>query len=126
MTNARIQHVSIPRPLGSDSQARAFYGDLLGLTEVPPPSSLSGVIWYRLGDTELHLFCQDEDDGVLARHLCIEVKDLEGVRERLTAGGYQAEDTTAIPGRPRFFCLDPFGNRLEFTKIEGDYLTAQG
>lgn len=26
-----------------------------------------------------------------------------------------------IPHRPRFFCHDPAGNRLEFTAIEGDY-----
>jgi hypothetical protein len=28
---------------------------------------------------------------------------------------------TPIPGRPRFFVRDPFGNLLEITTLEGDY-----
>ncbi|MEZ4612967.1 MAG: hypothetical protein R2851_25930 [Caldilineaceae bacterium] len=48
--SVRIQHVSIPRPPGSDAAARHFYGELLGLEEIPPPESLHDlkVIWYRL------------------------------------------------------------------------------
>lgn len=119
--NTRIQHVSIPRPLGSEVQTRAFYGELLNLTEIPAPRTLSGVIWYSLGEAELHLFEQEVDDGALRWHLCFEVDDVQALRETLDAAGFATQDSMPIPGRPRFFCRDPFGNRLEFTQIEEDY-----
>ena len=117
----RIQHVSIPRPAGSEAQTRAFYSELLGLPEIPAPHTLSGVIWYDLSGAELHLFEQDSDDGPLRRHVCFEVQDVQALRKTLELAGFATQDTTPIPGRPRFFCRDPFGNRLEFTQIEGDY-----
>jgi catechol 2,3-dioxygenase-like lactoylglutathione lyase family enzyme len=121
----RIHHVSIPYRSGREADARAFYGQLLGLEEIPPPSALEGVIWYRLGDTELHLFAQAEDDGELQRHLCFEVADLPAMRDALGKAGYEAHGAIPIPGRPRFFVFDPFGNRLEFTRLLGDYRAAQ-
>ncbi len=120
----RIQHVSIPRPPGSQSQTRTFYGELLALEEVPVPESLRhlDLIWYRLGETELHLFTEEPAEDQSAHHFCIEVDDLDETRRRLVEAGYQPRDTTPIPGRPRFFCRDPFGNEIEFTTIVGDYL----
>jgi catechol 2,3-dioxygenase-like lactoylglutathione lyase family enzyme len=117
----RLQHVSVPRPPGSDDRARAFYGGLLGLEELPPPAALEGVLWYRLGAAELHLFSERERLPELRQHLCLEVDDLEALRERLEVAGVATQDATPIPGRPRFFCRDPFGNRLEFTAVTGDY-----
>ncbi len=127
MIRPRVQHVSIPRPPGSDEATRAFYGALLGLEEIPAPSSIAhlDVIWYRLGDVELHLFAEEPHADPSGRHVCIEVEDLEATRARLIAAGYAPEDTIAIPGRPRFFCRDPFGNRIEFTTIVDDYLKYQ-
>ena len=124
MTRPRIQHVSIPRPPGSHAQTRAFYSDLLGLEEVPVPASIEflDLIWYRLGDTELHLFTEEPLEDHSGRHFCMEVEDLEGLRERLNRAGYQIKDVTPIPGRPRFNCKDPFGNSIEFTTIVGNYL----
>ncbi|MFQ3630137.1 VOC family protein [Roseiflexus sp.] len=128
MTRPRVQHVSLPRPPGSDEATRAFYGDLLGLEEIPPPTSIVSldVIWYRLGEAELHLFAEEPHSDPSGRHVCIEVDDLEATRARLVAAGYTPEDTVAIPGRPRFFCRDPFGNRIEFTTIVDDYMKYQG
>jgi len=127
MKRPRVQHVSLPRPPRSDEATRAFYGTLLGLEEIPAPSSLADldVIWYRLGDAELHLFAEEPYPDRSRRHVCIEVDDLDEVRARLVAAGYTPEDTIAIPGRPRFFCRDPFGNRIEFTTIIDDYLKYQ-
>ncbi len=123
----RVQHVSIPKPAGSRAEATAFYSDILGLQEVPVPTSIQhlDLIWYGFGDQELHLFTGTTELDQSGRHLCIEVDDLTALREKLIAAGYSPEDTTAIPGRPRFFCGDPFGNRLEFTTIEGNYLDHQ-
>lgn len=122
--NARIQHVSIPRPPGSHATARDFYGDLLGLEEITPPKSLAALelVWYRLGETELHLFAEEptgQDHS--GRHLCIAVDDVEALRERLEAAGVPVVGTIPIPGRPRYFVRDPFGNLIEITTIERDF-----
>jgi catechol 2,3-dioxygenase-like lactoylglutathione lyase family enzyme len=121
---ARIQHISIPRPPGSHEQTRAFYGGLLNLTEVPVPASLAhlDLVWFRAGEVELHCFSEQPMQDPSGRHFCLEVDDLEGVRGRLEAAGYRPWEGTPIPGRPRFFCRDPFNNIVEFTRIEGDYL----
>jgi catechol 2,3-dioxygenase-like lactoylglutathione lyase family enzyme len=123
MNRPRIQHVSIPRPPRSHAQTRAFYGELLGLEEVTVPESIRDLdlIWYRLGETELHLFAEEPLEDRSGRHFCIEIDDLEGMRQRLAQAGYELRDPTAIPGRPRFFCRDPFGNTIEFTTIAADY-----
>ncbi len=123
----RIQHVSIPRPPGSEAETRAFYGELLGLEEGPVPHTIQhlALIWFRLGDQELHLFTEEPIDDPSGRHLCLEVDDVDEIRARLVAAGYEPEETTPIPGRPRFFCRDPFGNRIEFTTIVGDYRTSE-
>lgn len=123
--SARIQHVSIPRPPGSDAATRAFYGDLLGLQEVPSPRAIASlnVIWFRLGDVELHCFMEEpggEDRS--GRHFCLAVDDVEALAARLQEAGVTVVGDIPIPGRPRYFLRDPFGNRIEITTIEGDYL----
>lgn len=124
-TCQRLQHVSVARPRGTASaaDARAFYGGILGLTEIEPPRSLSAMdlVWYRLGDDELHIFAADDAAPDVGQHLCIQVDDLDALRAHLTDRGVPVVDDVAIPNRPRFFCRDPFGNRIECTAILGPY-----
>jgi len=122
---ARLQHVSIPRPPNSDDTTRAFYSGLIGLEEKPAPLSIQnlGLIWFKVGgDTELHLFREDPIHDESRRHLCLVVDDVHMLRKKLEDAGYEPYDAPSIPGRPRFFCRDPFRNILEFTTIEADYL----
>ncbi len=125
----RLQHVSIPRPPGSAAQTRAFYGDLLGLEEIPAPNSIAdmAVIWFKIGaDAELHLFREAPREDPSNRHFCLVVDDLAATRSKLKAAGHAPYAVEEIPGRPRFFCRDPFANIIEFTTIVGDYLALQG
>ncbi|MCY4061470.1 MAG: glyoxalase [Chloroflexi bacterium] len=124
----RLQHVSIPRPPDSEALTRAFYGDLLGLQEIPAPNSIQAaeVIWFRLGaEAELHCFREEPLNDPSIRHFCLVVDDVQGMRRKLSEAGYAPYDVEPIPGRPRFFCRDPFGNIIEFTTIVGDYLALQ-
>jgi catechol 2,3-dioxygenase-like lactoylglutathione lyase family enzyme len=123
-----LQHVSLPLPGDEESLAvaRRFYGDILELEECARPPALPGAgIWYRVGDLELHLF--GETSGVAAnpqsrRHPCFEVDDIDGLRAHLATAGVMTRDHDGeIPGRPRFFALDPFGNTLEFVHFESDH-----
>jgi catechol 2,3-dioxygenase-like lactoylglutathione lyase family enzyme len=123
--NLRLQHVAIARPPGGDAAARAFYGGVLGLAEIAPPHSLAqlDLIWYRLNDaTELHIMVEEPiGQDRSGRHFCLAVDDLVALRQRLDAAGISAVGGTPIPGRPRFFVRDPFGNLVELTSIEDDY-----
>lgn len=120
----RLHHVSIPvRPDGFDD-GRHFYGDILGLREIVAPVTLgqNQVVWFQAGDCELHLFKEDTPDTQpTGRHFCFAADNLEEIRAALHAGGVQTEETTPIHNRPRFFCQDPFGNRLELTQVLGPY-----
>jgi catechol 2,3-dioxygenase-like lactoylglutathione lyase family enzyme len=119
-----LQHVSSPFPDGKSDEIRAFYGDVLGLREVPPPSTLArmGLLWFSAGPgLELHFFPGPTDPSS-QRHFCLDIDDLDETRQRLTDSGAAPYDDTPIPNRPRFFCSDPVGNLIEFTRIEGDYL----
>lgn len=121
-----IQHVSIPRPPGPESreQARAFFGELLGMSEIPVPESVEhlDLIWFQVGDLELHCFAEEPADDPGGRHFCLVVDDVSAMWQQLQSAGYEPWRPESIPGRPRFFCRDPFGNIIEFTTIEGDYL----
>jgi hypothetical protein len=126
-----IQHVSLPRPPGSGDETRAYYGGLLGLTEIPVPDSTAylDLIWYQVGELELHLFAEALCDDPSGRHFCLELRDrreLIELKDKLVAGGYVTWDPEPIAGRPRFFCRDPFRNIIEFTTIEDDYLKVEG
>jgi hypothetical protein len=49
------------------------------------------------------------------------VHDRDATRAQLERAGIPIQETIAIPGRPRFFCSDPFGNLIELTTVTGDY-----
>lgn len=119
-----LQHVSSPFPDGHQADVRRFYGEALGLTEIPVPRTLGigRLVWYRAGEgLELHFFPGEGAPGS-ARHFCLDIEDLDETRARLTDAGYEPYDDTPIPNRPRFFCRDPFANLIEFTTIQGSYL----
>src|SRR6267143_269750 len=123
----RLQHVSSPFTDGDQTALRTFYGELLGLREIPAPSTLGHLelVWFSAGDgVELHFF-RGAADPAAARHFCLDVEGLDETRRRLSEAGHEPYDDTPIPNRPRFFCRDPAGNLVEFTSVEGPYLGTQ-
>ncbi|MDX6536175.1 MAG: hypothetical protein QOD37_516, partial [Gaiellales bacterium] len=50
-----IDHVQVAAPPGCEQQARAFYGDLLGLSELEKPAPLAGRggCWFACGAQQL-------------------------------------------------------------------------
>lgn len=112
-----LDHVQIAAPPGSEAAARAFYGDLLGLEEIPKPGPLaaSGGVWFRVGDRELHIGIEDPFAPARKAHpgLRVEPDRLDGVAERLVTAGAPVEWDDRYPGVRRFYTADPFGNRIE-------------
>jgi hypothetical protein len=125
-----LQHVSIPRPPGEESAqiARRFYSELIGLREKPVPSTIAhlDLVWFKIGEeTELHVFSEVGSPTTSDRHFCLNVGNVEEMRQALIQGGYQPWVPEEIQGRPRFFCRDPFNNIVEFTQIMDDYMKYQ-
>ena len=122
----RLQHTSVPMPPGGDDRARAFYGDLLGMREIPKPEGLAAmtVVWFAANDDgdEVHVF-QEKNMGPnsAAQHLCLEVDDIAAFQSKLRDAGYDVEIPETIFNRPRLFVRDPFANLVELVEIRGQY-----
>jgi catechol 2,3-dioxygenase-like lactoylglutathione lyase family enzyme len=119
-----LHHVSIPVRPGQLEAGREFYGGALGLEEIPAPAEFEEerVVWFSLGDRELHLFKEDHaNQPPSERHLAPEVDDLEAARARFAKHEIAVEETDPIHNRPRLYIRDPFGNKLEITQLLGPY-----
>jgi catechol 2,3-dioxygenase-like lactoylglutathione lyase family enzyme len=124
-----IHHIQLAMPVGEEEAGRRFYGDLLGLTEVPKPSELAprGGIWFRSGDLEVHLGVEHMDFRPANKahpaflvankaHPAFLVDGLDELRERLEDAGYRIDEDVQLEGFRRFHVRDPFGNRLELVE----------
>lgn len=107
----RLDHVFICVPKGAKQQAREFYTQILGLTEIPG-NHPRGAIWFQIGDIQLHI--NEENGGNFSmRHPAFEVSNLSAAKEYLKNKGIEIAYSSDIEGRARFFFRDPFGNRIE-------------
>ena len=126
-TIQRLQHASVPMPPDGHEAARRFYGRVLGLEEVRPPTSLMTsmrLVWFRAGSDgqEIHCFAEENLDArCAAQHVCLQVDDLKAFRGRLAEHDVAVDEAVDIPNRPRLFIRDPFGNGIELTQITGEY-----
>ncbi len=111
-----LDHVQIAMPRGEEALARQFYGELLGLAEIPKPENLArrGGVWFALGDRQLHLGVEEPFHAARKAHPAFRVDDLDSLRGLLRAAGHVPIDDEPLPGYRRFYLADPFGNRLEF------------
>jgi catechol 2,3-dioxygenase-like lactoylglutathione lyase family enzyme len=110
-----LHHVQIAAPPGSEDVLRRFYGDVLGMTEVPKPPDLAGRggVWFRAGKLELHLGVEGDFRPAGKAHPGLLVADLPAYVDGLAAHGVPVEWDDAFPGFRRCYLLDPHGNRLE-------------
>jgi catechol 2,3-dioxygenase-like lactoylglutathione lyase family enzyme len=116
-----IDHLQMAIPPGGEDQARAFYGDLLGMTEAPRPEAIRarGGVWFRAGSVMLHLGVDEGFVPAFIAHPGLRVAGYDGVLARLRAGGATLAEAPPVPGVTRCFVLDPFGNRLELIDATG-------
>ena len=116
-----LSHINVTMPKGGEEMARAFYGGLLGLRELPKPEPLRvrGGVWFDAGGIDVHISVEEGRSGEDAyRHFGLECADVEGIRARVEAAGIATEDGRPAPWR-RFFVRDPFGNRIEVHEVGG-------
>lgn len=117
--NASVHHVNVTVPRSLEAAAKHFYGEVMGLQEVPKPESSRGRggAWYQLGPIQLHLSVEDANLPLSKRHVCYTVADLAAAEERFRDAGVEiVPDDMPVPGWSRFYVRDPGGNRLEIAQ----------
>jgi len=112
---ADIDHVQVAIPPGADDAARAFYGGVLGLAEVPKPAPLnaSGGVWFQLGATQLHIGAENGFAPNKKAHPAFVVEQFEDYCALLRERGVAVREEVQVYGRRRAGIEDPFGNRVE-------------
>ena len=107
--------MQIAIPAGGEAEARSFYGEILGLTEVEKPANLQmrGGVWFQSPSIDLHLGVERDFRPARKAHVAFEVFGLDSVRQGLERAGYETAEDEPLPGYDRLYVSDPFGNRVE-------------
>ena len=116
-----LDHMQLAMPAGGEPEARRFYADLLGLTEIAKPAPLAarGGCWFIGTGIQMHLGIEQPFAPARKAHPAFLVADLEECRRRLEAAGVATTPDDTVPGVRRCYAADPFGNRIEFIQ-DGD------
>lgn len=111
-----LDHVQLAMPPGGEAAARAFYGELLGLVQVPKPAALAarGGCWFEGPDAVIHLGVEQDFAPARKAHPALRVADLAALEQRLAAAGVPLTPDDTLPRVRRCYAADPFGNRIEF------------
>lgn len=118
---AAIDHVQLAAPPGCEDRARAFFGDLLQLEELPkpPPLAQRGGVWFALGSgQQLHVGVDPGFSPARKAHpaLAVVPAALDSLARALAAAGHPVRWDEELPERRRFYTEDPWGNRLELVE----------
>ncbi len=121
-----IHHVSLA--VTDLAAARRFYGEVLGLREIPRPAFPFAGAWYQLGDRQLHLIVHsaartlrgtrqiDSHDG----HVALRVTSYTQAKAHLEAHGVAFRDRydNHTPWA-QLYVTDPDGNVIELNAERG-------
>lgn len=115
---AGIDHIQLAAPPDCETEARQFFGKLLGWRELEKPEPLRqrGGVWFVCGKHEVHIGVQADFVPATKAHPAFIVGNLPALRQHLLKHGLSIieDDARLEQGIERFFVHDPFGNRLEF------------
>ena len=122
----RLHHVQVCCPPGGEAEARRFYGEGLGLTEVEKPAPLAGRggVWFRAHDergavtAELHVGVEEPFRPARKAHPALVLgseAELEEVLAWLARMGCPVDrgEWDTFPGYRRAHTGDFHGNRVE-------------
>jgi hypothetical protein len=111
----RLEHVQLAMPPGGEALARAFYGGVLEIPEIPKPPNLAkrGGCWFERGDLKIHLGVESEFRPARKAHPALLVVDLQVLVGRLKSAGHDVREDEPLEGYYRVYVDDPFGNRIE-------------
>lgn len=111
-----LDHVQLAAPPGCETEARRFFGELLGLGEVEKPELLQGRggVWFTVGTQQLHIGAEHPFSPAKKAHPAFRVRDgdLDRLADTLAGAGEKVEWDNSLAVR-RFYTADPWGNRIE-------------
>ncbi|MGP8301310.1 VOC family protein [Streptomyces inhibens] len=115
-----LDHIQLAAPPDTEDALRAYYADLLGMTEIPKPPALAarGGCWFEAGTAHLHLGIDPHHRPSAKAHPGIRVTGIDALAARLTTADAPVTWDDNLPGHRRFYSLDPAGNRLEFLEAQ--------
>jgi catechol 2,3-dioxygenase-like lactoylglutathione lyase family enzyme len=122
---AGLDHMQVAAPLGGELAARAFYGEALGLPEVPKPDEMAkrGGCWFQCGAQQIHVGVEAGFTPAKKAHPALRLADeasYAALLAQLEARGIAVRhDHEMEPAVKRFFVADPFGNRVELLVVAG-------
>ena len=121
MKVVRLDHVQLAMPAGAEPKARAFYGELLELHELPKPAEIAsrGGVWFQCGSLQLHLGIESDFRPAKKAHPALAIEGYAELLAALVETGYEVIEDTSIPAVTRCFTFDPFGNRIELISADG-------
>jgi catechol 2,3-dioxygenase-like lactoylglutathione lyase family enzyme len=115
-----INHVNVTVPAAFELAAKQFYGDVLGLRQIPKPEGPRKNVgaWYEIGGVQLHLSIEDSAQNRASdRHVCYQVADIANAKLHFQTAGIEViPDDDPVKGWSRFFARDPGGNLIEVTQ----------
>jgi len=116
-----IDHVQLAAPAGGEDAARVFFGEVLGLPEIPKPETLRGRggVWFAVGEEQLHVGIDEQFAPARKAHPAFRVSGIDELAARLEAAGHPPRWDDELPDYRRFYVDDPFGNRIELLEPAG-------
>jgi GNAT superfamily N-acetyltransferase len=117
-----LDHVLMAAPSGCEAEARRFYGDLLGLSEISRPPTLNRPgVWFEMGEQQLHIGAYADFRPATRAHpgLRTSSEELDATATRLAGAGVDVRWDERLTDRRRFYTDDPWGNRLELLAYVG-------
>lgn len=108
-----VHHIALSIPPGTQAQVRAFYGGILGMTEIASTRDEGGC-HFRAGDMEFDFDVELGTRIPRQAHPGTLVPDIDALADRLAEQGVAIEWDDKFPGYRRFYARDPLGNRLQF------------
>ncbi len=128
----RLHHVQVACPAGAEPEARRFYAEGLGMTEVEKPAALRGRggAWFRAFDAEgsvtaeIHVGVEEPFVPARKAHpalLLDSIAQLDRTGARLDQLGFDIDETErhSLPGYERLHAFDGHGNRVEILVFHG-------
>jgi catechol 2,3-dioxygenase-like lactoylglutathione lyase family enzyme len=122
----RLHHVQVACPPGAEPEARRFYAEGLGMTEVEKPVALRGRggAWFRALDSEgavtaeIHVGVEARFSPARKAHPALvldSVAELVRTATRLDQLGFDIDqrERHSLPGYERLHAFDGHGNRVE-------------
>jgi catechol 2,3-dioxygenase-like lactoylglutathione lyase family enzyme len=102
----QIDHVSVV--ITDVERSRRFYPDVRGLKEIAKPKTFDFVVlWFDLGNQQLHLLLKGTPDSISPRHFALRVKDVAAARRHFALHEIATLETTPIPAADRCFMAAP-------------------